>query len=465
MRGSLLRVLLGTFVGLFAGSDGVAGAQSDRGDLGSEVAPIVAPWVDEGFFPGVTVGVARGDDRWSGGFGETAVGSGVVPDARTLYEIGSLTKVYTGLLLADAHLRGTARLDDTLERHLPKGTVLTRAEGVPIRLLHLATHTSGLQRLPSNLRPTDADPYASYDGPALLQGLVAARPRHVPGTVYAYSNFGAGVLGYVLARREGVASFDELFVSRLAVVHGFDDTRVQPDSNQLPRLAPPHDAALRPGTSWGFDALAAAGGLRSSTEDLLRFACLFFDGAQHPHAAAAELARAVHLHPEDGPAMGLGWHHREIAGIGDVLAHEGQTGSYHSVLLVAPRARLAVTVLANAPCERLGRLGITVLQRVAGAEVAPHGVVPRVPLAEAALTELPGRYAIGPFDSVRLEAVEGVLFAARSMRPTLRLHAVGPDAYEFRVVPGGLEVVRDTDGIPRSLRITMDGETAEAVRR
>lgn len=442
----------------------------ERSPLAVELSPLVEPWIHAGFFPGVVVGVARGAETWIQGYGETAVGSGVAPDAHTLYEIGSLTKLYTGLLLADAHLRGVARIQDTLAEHLPAGTTVPIVDGAPIRLVHLSTHTSGLARLPSNLRPGGADPYAAYDTRALYAGLAAARPTRAPGEHYAYSNFAVGALGHALTRAEGVASFEQLCLARLCVVHGFDDTRVVPTPQQSTRLAPAHDEALQPGASWGFDALAAAGALRASTDDLMRFGRLFVVGASHTHAAAAALTLDVHATTEGGPPMGLGWHHaRGFGAFTRVVAHEGQTGGYHSVLYVAPDERIVVTVLANSPCESLGQLGAALLRCAHGAVVKPRPIAPLVDrddvLHQRALVELPGEYRVAIFDSVEVEATEGALFARRTGRPRVRLNPVGGDRYEYRVTDGALEVLRDADGAVRGVALVDGNGRVEARRK
>ncbi|MEZ6015203.1 MAG: serine hydrolase domain-containing protein [Planctomycetota bacterium] len=431
----------------------------------ASLAALVAPWVDQGFFPGVVVGVARGEDVWIQGFGETAPGSGEAPDRETIYELGSLSKVYTGLLLADAHLRGTARLQDTLVEHLPRGTSVPEFEGLPIRLVHLSTHTSGLGRLPSNLRAGDADPYAAYDAKALYAGLAAARTSRAPGARYAYSNFAVGALGHALARAEGVDTFQELCVARLCVIHGLDDTRVSLTESQRARLAPPFDAALQAGASWGFDALAAAGGLRASSADLVRFGQLFVAGAAHAHAAACALTLEVHARPEGGPPMGLGWHHAlGLETFEDVVAHEGQTGGYHTVLLVAPKERIVVTVLVNSPCDSVGQLGVALLRAAHGEPVEPRAITPRTSLAPEAANELPGKYKVGFLDSVTVTAEEGGLYMKRSNRPKVRLNAVGVDRYEPRVVAGEVQVQRDEQGKVTGLLVVEGKATATALR-
>lgn len=457
-------------------------AKIEASALGQRLLPLVLPWADGSFFPGVVVGVADGATTWMQGFGATVIGGDQIPNGRTLYEIGSLTKVVTGLLLADAHLRGVARLEDSLAQHLPAGTVVPLIDPErPIRLVHLSTHTSGLARLPSNLRPTDADPYATFDDEALYASLAASRPRSAPGDQYAYSNFGAGALGQVLARAEGLATFEQLCVARLCVTAALDDVRVTLDEERTARLAPPYDEALQAGTRWHFDALAGAGALCASTDDLLRFGRLFVEGAQHPHAAAARLAREVHARPQGGPPMGLGWHHVEPTGDRPgLVAHEGQTGGYHSVLLVAPSRGVVIVLLANAPTEVLGALAFELLRAtLAGAggtgnergeeasETRRDANQPRplVAMPPRAIVELPGRYQVGALDSVDITAEDGALFLKRSFRPRVRLHPVAEDRYEFRVVEGSIDVQRDGAGEVTGVVLLRAGDRATAERR
>lgn len=435
-------------------------------DLAARCARVVAPWIDRGFFPGVAVGVAVGDEVWVAGFGETAPGSGVRPDARTLYEIGSLTKLYAGLLLADSHLRGVARLEDTLQEHLPEGVQVPVFEGAPIRLVHLSTHSSGLSRLPSNLKATARDPYAHYDAAALYAGLGAARPQRAPGARYEYSNFAVGALGHALALANGVRSFEELCIARIAVTHGFDDTRLSLTDEQQARLAPACDASLELSESWHFDALAAAGGLRASAQDLLGFGRLFIDGATHAHVAGCALTKVEHARAPGGPPMGLGWHFARLApSEPELLVHEGQTGGYHSLLAVEPKGGVVVAILCNAPCATIGALGHDVLRAAWGQEVTPADFAPLLATESRALAELPGKYTVKLFDSVEITAAGGALFARRSGQARVRLNRVAEDRYEYRVVPGALQVLRAEGGAVRALALSLGDDTVEARRR
>lgn len=148
----------------------------------------------------MAVSAIRGGER-------TALARG--GDTGTRFETGSVTKTFTALLLAELVARREVRYDDPVARYLPR-----RAAAPPITLLHLATHTSGLPRLPPGLLTGSArrawftNPYAGYSSAELLTAFSRAEPRHRPGTRVRYSNFGAGLLGHALARAAGGSDED-----------------------------------------------------------------------------------------------------------------------------------------------------------------------------------------------------------------------------------------------------------------
>src|SRR5208283_4407870 len=117
-------------------------------------------------------------------------------DGDTVFEIGSITKVFTALLLADMAQRGEVALTDPVSKYLPKGVKMPGRNGHAIMLQDLATHTSGLPRLPSNMKPKDfMNPYADYTPELLYQFLSSYELPRDPGSKWEYSNLGAGLLG------------------------------------------------------------------------------------------------------------------------------------------------------------------------------------------------------------------------------------------------------------------------------
>jgi len=129
-------------------------------------------------------------------------------DGNTIFEVGSVTKVFTSLLLADMAQRGQVALTDPVAKSTCLlGLKMPERNGRQISLEDLATHTSGLPRLPSNLSPKDAaNPYADYSIEQLYQFLSGYQLTRDIGPQYEYSNLGGGLLGHVLARRAGMDS-------------------------------------------------------------------------------------------------------------------------------------------------------------------------------------------------------------------------------------------------------------------
>jgi CubicO group peptidase (beta-lactamase class C family) len=268
------------------------------------------------------------------------------PDGDTLFEIGSITKAFTGTLLALEVADGKLALDDPIRKHLPSEVKVPAKE---ITLLQLATHRSGLPRLPDNLAPKDAtNPYADYGVEDLYHGLETCKLRRDPGTGYEYSNLGMGLLGHVLERRSG-RSYEQLVVDRICGPLKMTDTRITLSEDQKRRLAPGHLPTRKVVPNWDLPTLAGAGALRSTANDLLRFLEANLRGA---YAAA---------HEPRAPNIGLGWHLLPGA-----VWHNGGTGGYRSFAAFDPKGNHAVVVLGNATSDTdaLGNALLKVLRNV-----------------------------------------------------------------------------------------------------
>lgn len=274
---------------------------------------------------------------------ESAVRGGAKQPANesTRFEIGSVTKLFTDLLLADMVSRGEVRLDDPVSRYLPAGTLGDHGNR-PITLRDLATHYSGLPRLPANLAPTDkVDPYAGYEEAQAFTYLKGWTPDRRPGAMFEYSNFGVGLLGQLLARRAG-KPYDVLLRERVLTPLGMRDTDFSDRG-----LATPHDdegTAVKP---WHLGVLAPAGGLRSTIGDMVRFASALID----PPAGLRKAVALMHSEPlrpaGDFSKIGLGLLSVPTTQ-GAILNHDGGTGGMRSSLYVDRERRRAVVVLANA---------------------------------------------------------------------------------------------------------------------
>lgn len=297
---------------------------------------------------GIVVGLIDSDGRRHVvAQGRRGGGDPAPVDGDTVFEIGSLTKLFTTLLLADMAVKGEVSLDDPVADYLPPGVTLPERGGLRIALADLATHSSGLPRLPGNLAPRDQDnPYADYSVERLYRFLAGYSLPHNIGSHYEYSNVGGALLGVALARRAG-ADFETLLRRRITGPLGMTSTAIALTPAMRAHMAAGHDAWLKPAKNWDMPALAAAAGLRSTANDLLTFAAaeLDGDGALGPAMARQLSVRRRTSAPDI--TVALGWHVLSDPR-GAVIQHDGGTGGYRAFIAIQPATHQAVVVLANA---------------------------------------------------------------------------------------------------------------------
>ena len=265
----------------------VGQAVRDRRIVGAEVA-IVTP------------------EGWSArGFGQ-AMGGGA-PDERTLFEIGSVSKVFTGTLLADMARRGEVNVTQPAESLLPEGLRMPRTRTRPITLQDLSTHMSGFPRLPPGFKRVPGNPYSQFLEEDLYAALGRTRLQAEPGVQSEYSNYGVGLLGQLLVNRAGVDDYETLLRERITGPLGMGDTAVLLNPDQEARFAWGHKGDLSKTTHWDLPGLAGAGGIRSTARDM----AVFLQGVMRPDSPISGAARDA-LTPQGTPRKGdwdagLGW--------------------------------------------------------------------------------------------------------------------------------------------------------------
>jgi len=266
-------------------------------------------------------------------------------DGDTVFEIGSVTKVFTSLLLADMVERGVVALTDPVAEYLPKEVRVPGHGGKAITLQELATHTSGLPREPTNLKPKDVNNrFADYTVAQLYHLLSGYSLTRDPGAEFEYSNLGVGLLGHALARRAGVG-YEELVRSRITTPLGMKSTAITLTPEMRARLAPGHNGEFAQVPSFDDPTLAGAGSLRSSASDMLTFLAAQLGFAKTPLAQAVEFTLTAR-HPTGSSGDALGWdvstqHGRKI------VWHNGGTFGYSSFVGFVPKTRVGVVVLSN----------------------------------------------------------------------------------------------------------------------
>ncbi len=265
----------------------------------------------------------------------------------SIFEIGSITKVMTGLLLADMVRRGEVSLDDPASKHSRPHARLPAQGEREITLRDLVAHTSGLPRLPPGFAPADPkDPYADFTADRLYEALAATRFAEDIGTRYEYSNFGYMWLSEMLARRAG-KPFEAALAERVLQPLGLSDTAMRLAAPQRARMVAGHDASYRPAPEWTFAPdMGGAGGLRASMADMVRLAQAIAGRVETPLRDTIELALAP-LRPAWGNnSTGFGWITHERDGT-RVHWHNGGTGGFRSMIAVNAGTRSAAVVLVD----------------------------------------------------------------------------------------------------------------------
>jgi CubicO group peptidase (beta-lactamase class C family) len=340
---------------------------------------------------GMVAGVIDPNGRRVIAYGKLANDDPHALDGDTIFEIGSITKVFTSLVLADMVYRKEVALDDPAAKYLPENVRMPERNGKSITLLDLSTHCSGLSPLPGNLKP-GAD-YSREDLYQFLSGYTLPRD---PGSGYEYSNLGAGLLGHLLARRAGT-DYESLIRSRIARPLGMPDTGIALSSAMHQRMATGHNAMLAPVANSDLPTLlAGAGALRSSANDMLTFLEAFL-GYKESLLAPAMKAMLEVRRPAGQATIGLGWiimsaHGREIAG------HDGRTGGFCSAVGYNPEERIGVVVLSNASTPSgVGDIGLHLLNPKAPlASPEPPKQRTEIRIDPRLLDNYTGRYQVAP---------------------------------------------------------------------
>lgn len=320
---------------------------------------------------GIVVGMVDGKGRRIVAYGALDKDDKRSLNGDTVFEIGSITKVFTSLVLADMAGRGEVALSDPIGKYLPKEVKAPERGGKAITLQDLATHLSGLPRLPTNFAPKSAaNPYVDYSAENLYTFLSGyALPRD-PGEKWEYSNLGAGLLGQVLALRAG-SSYEDLVRSRVTRLLKMNDTAITLSPEMKARLAVGHNAKLAAVPNWDFQALAGAGALRSTANDMLTFLEANLGYTESPLAPAmAALLKVRKSTTAPGLEQALGWQVTKGPSK-EIVWKDGGTFGYSSFIGFDPETKAGVVVLSNT----FTMAGVI--------DIGMHLLIPAMPLMKA----------------------------------------------------------------------------------
>jgi CubicO group peptidase (beta-lactamase class C family) len=409
---------------------------------------------------GIVVGIIDPHGRRVVAYGALDQGDKRPLDGDTLFEIGSITKVFTALLAADMAQRDEVKLDDPIQKYLPSTVKMPQRNGKQITLIDLATHTSGLPRMPENFRPKDPNnPYADYTVDALYSFLSSYELHRDIGIKYVYSNLAFGVLGQGLAQRAG-RDYEKLVVARICDPLGMKSTRAILSEPLQQRFAVGHTSDLVKAHSWDNESLAGAGSLRSSANDLLTFLAAMMGYTGNPLAAAQKTTLSIRR-PTGAPFQetGLGWD-IDTRGGNEIISKGGGTAGFTTFIGYSPKTRVGVVALANTAAE-----GGT-------ADIALHLLDARYPLwvpesfpssanrptlqAEA-LDDYVGHYKLTPAVIVTATREGEQLFLQLTNQPRAAVYPKGEREFTYKVVDAQVTFEPGAAGQPANALVLHQG--------
>ena len=302
---------------------------------------IAAHHLDHDYNVGIVVGVIRDGETHIWSYGETSFENGETPQSDSVFEIGSISKTFTGTLLAILSAEGTVQVEDPISKHIPE---LAGTDAGDIQLIELTTHTSGLPRLPDNLTNTDpTNRYAGYTDQLMLEYLQSLALDRSPYDI-AYSNLGVGLLGYALSRATG-SSYESLIAKHITVPLGMADTSVALNESQSQRVATGYNTSVEEIPLWNLGPLTSTGGIRSTVQDMLKYLAANMNPAEDFLGSTISASHEVQRETS-GTKIGFNWFHESL-GDYEIIVHNGQTGGFRSLIAFDKKNQIGFVMLTN----------------------------------------------------------------------------------------------------------------------
>lgn len=453
----------------------VAPARADD-DLRAKVDAVAKPLVDNEWTMGLVVGVVDSKGSNVFAYGTTAAVNGKPIDGKTLFEIGSITKTFTCILLADAVVGGKMRLEDPVQKYLPNTVKLPKCGAREMTLLDLATHTSGLPRMPDNFKPRNwANPYADYSveqmyeflngrtQPSLLGAFAKAFAK--PGDPkYEYSNLAMGLLGHLIARH-AKTPYETLVVRKICDPIGMPGTRIKLSPELQQRFATAHDSDGAPVLAWDLDSLAGAGALRSCADDMLKYLAANLGLVKTPLAPALEASHKVQRKVNDNISMALGWHVLKDG----LITHSGGTGGFRSFAAFDKSQKFGVVILANSSVggqsPLLDLAGVALINALEGKPTPPYTVRKIAKIDPKLFADYAGTYDLVPvLARFTVTTENGKLHAQLTGQQKFRLFPESSSKFHYKVTDAQITFERDDKGKVHRLILHQNGQDRPAKR-
>ncbi len=315
---------------------------------------------------GLCVGVYNDGEISYYNFGKTDWGAEDITE-NTMFELASVTKSFVGVAMAEMAADTSLEFDynDPVEKHVPFR--IPEKDGVKPLVWHLATHSSGMSRLPDNMYTED--PYRYYDVERMSEYFETAQLNTVPGEKYAYSNLANGVLGVVLTGAAGMddrnaEGLEALLRERIWEPLGMENTCIFPTEEQYAAMAMPHKASGERAIVWNRErsALAGSGSMKSTASDMMKYIAACVGDAEVPETLAKGVDDACTIHFVDGSTtMGFGFSRGVLSNGMDYCSKDGGSSGTNTYIAFCRENDNGVVVLCNSK-KTVATLGKDILQ-------------------------------------------------------------------------------------------------------
>ncbi len=300
--------------------------------------------IAKGIIPGIAIAIIDSNGIQYFNFGLTSKrGKGV--DEHTIYEIGSISKVFTAILLAQQVRDGDLTLDDKINDYLPAEVKVPVMGEQEITFGNLSDHTSGLPRMPYNFTPANPhNPFADYTVDQMYEFISNYQPVREVGEEFEYSNIAQGLLGHLLAENKNT-TYENLMIQTIARPLAMNETKIKLDKRMTDNLALGHSDG-QVVENWDIPTLAGAGAIRSSTSDMAKFVSANLGYSESPVMAAMEFSHQIRHDKADAMRVALGWLIKKGED-GDIFCHGGATGGYRTFIGFVKETGKGVVLLTN----------------------------------------------------------------------------------------------------------------------
>ncbi len=438
-----------TLIILSAIMTGTTLSAQSHSKIPDEIQATVRARVEAGDNRSIIIGIVDAGGTRYFSHGSISAAHAASPDEHTLFEIGSATKVFTALLLADMAARGEVKLDDPITMYLPDSLANIHARSVTLR--GLASHTSGLPRVPDNLDPADpANPYADYTVADLYADLAADTVGGTPGAGYDYSNLGMGLLGHLLARRAGT-DYESLVTRRILAPLGMTETRITLDDASRKLLAPGHSDGEQV-SNWDIPTLAGAGALRSTAHDMLAFMAANLGLGRTPLLEPMRATHVAQAPAGEGMRIALGWHIQGETAGRQIIWHNGGTGGYCSFIGFDRDAGRGVVVLTNSSVE-VDDIGFHLLDT----SWPLRTVHKAIELPAATLDRYVGEYRLAPEFTIAVTRDGAQLLITPTAQPTTPIYPQSATEFFLRAIDAQITFNLNATGDAESLTLHQGG--------